>query len=171
MFRGLIDDAKLAISEIVARYTTRAVIGAFFAVAIGFAVAAITVQLVARFGAITAFWMIAGGFAVIGLIGLALENLREQQEVQPAAQSEKSEMQQVAATAATEAAVQLPIALIGSMLTGPAGPISALSILRLLGRNFPLIVLLVGVGILLWPQNSASQDAAETSPTPDQAAA
>jgi hypothetical protein len=53
--------------------------------------------------------------------------------------------------------MQLPIAVLGSLLSGPAGPISALSIVRFLGRNFALVVLLVGIGMLVWPTNATTE--------------
>jgi hypothetical protein len=158
VFRGLIDDAKSAVGDVVARYATRAAIGVVFAVAIGFAVSAIVMQLVDRFGAIPALWMIAGGFAVIGIVAVVLEGLREKQQDTADKEAEKHDTEQVAGSAASEAAMQLPIALLGSLLSGPAGPISALSIMRFLGRNLPLVVLMIGIGMLVWPTGPVSGD-------------
>lgn len=159
MFRGLIDDAKSAVGDVVARYATRAAIAVIFAVAVGFAVSAIVVQLVDRFGTITALWMIAGGFAVIGIVALVIEGLREKHQETADKVAEQHDTEQVAASAASEAAMQLPIAVLGSLLSGPAGPISALSIVRFLGRNFPLVVLIVGIGMLVWPTNATADGA------------
>ena len=68
MFRGLINDAKSAAGSLIARYLARASVAVPFIVAIGFGVAAITLLLVERFGAINAYLMVAGGFTVIGFI-------------------------------------------------------------------------------------------------------
>ena len=50
MFSGMIDEAKAAVQELLARVATRAAIGVVFMIAIGFAIAALTMQLVDRFG-------------------------------------------------------------------------------------------------------------------------
>ncbi len=167
MFRGLINDAKSAFGEVLARYATRAIIGVLFAVAAGFAVAAITVQLVASFGAITAFWMLAGGFAVIGLIGIAVENLRETTVDAQANEAVRQDTESVATAAAAEAVLQLPIALLGSVVTSSAGPLSVLGLLRFLGRNFSLVVLVALVAMLFWPQVKTEAGAEEAGPVPE----
>jgi hypothetical protein len=45
--------------------------------------------------------------------------------------------------------VQTPIALLGALFT--SSPATALSGVRLLARNFPLVLLLVMIGALFWP--------------------
>ena len=68
MFRGLINDAKSAAGSLVAKYLARASVAVPFIVAFGFATAAITVMLVERYGHVAAYWMVAGGFTLIGLV-------------------------------------------------------------------------------------------------------
>ena len=63
MFQGLINNAKSAVSGLVLKYVARASVAVPFVIALGFALAAITVMLVNRFGQITAYWTIAGGLA------------------------------------------------------------------------------------------------------------
>jgi hypothetical protein len=61
--------------------------------------------------------------------------------------------------ATVQAVVQTPIALLGALFSVPGGPASALSIARVLGRNFPLVLLLVMIGTLFWPtEESGSPD-------------
>jgi hypothetical protein len=57
--------------------------------------------------------------------------------------------------ATAQAVVQTPIALLGALVSMPGGAASALSIARLLGRNFPLVLLLVLIGALFWPSDDA----------------
>ena len=52
MFRGLISDAKSASGSLITKHLTRASVAVPFAVALGFATAAITLVLVDRFGSI-----------------------------------------------------------------------------------------------------------------------
>ncbi|MDX2201842.1 MAG: hypothetical protein NW223_03770 [Hyphomicrobiaceae bacterium] len=166
MLQGIIDDAKSALGEVLARYTTRALIGFVFLVALGFAVAAIAIQLVDAFGAVMALWMIAGGFAVAGLIGFAAEAARERESapVQEAASSASAAV----GGAVKDAAAELPaIALsLFHMASSTTGSLSMLGVLRLLGRNAALLVLLAFMGLLLWPRGQAAEDTGK----PDEAA-
>ena len=50
MFAGLINQAKSAVSHLVLKYVARVSVGVPFVIAAGFALAAITVILVERFG-------------------------------------------------------------------------------------------------------------------------
>ena len=68
MFQGLINNAKSAVSGLVLKYVARASVAVPFVIALGFALAAITVMLVNRFGQITAYWIIAGGLALVGVL-------------------------------------------------------------------------------------------------------
>ena len=80
MFQGLINDAKSAAGSLIAKYLARASVAVPFVIALGFATAAITFMLVERFGAITASWMVAGGFTLIGLVATLAVTVKEQEE-------------------------------------------------------------------------------------------
>ena len=77
-FRGLINDAKSAVGNLVLKYFTRAAVAVSFLIAIGFAVAAIASMLVERFGAVTGYWIVAGGMTAIGIIAAHAVSVREQ---------------------------------------------------------------------------------------------
>ena len=68
MFAGLINQAKSAVSHLVLQYVARASVAVPFIIALGFALAAITVLLVNRFGHAAAYAMMAGGLAAIGVV-------------------------------------------------------------------------------------------------------
>lgn len=78
MFRALINDAKSAVGAVIGKYAIRASVAVPFVVALGFGIAALTLALVERFGAITAYAIMAGGFAAIGLIAAAVVTVKEQ---------------------------------------------------------------------------------------------
>ena len=61
----------------------------------------------------------------------------------------------VVGEAAAQAVVQTPVALLGALLSMPGGVASALSIARVLGRNYPLVLLLLMIGALFWPSDDA----------------
>ena len=66
MFRGLINDAKSAASSLVLKYVARASVAIPFVIALGFALAALTVWLVNQYGYVTGYLLMAGGLAAIG---------------------------------------------------------------------------------------------------------
>ena len=77
MFRGLINDAKSAVGNLVLKYVARASVAVPFVIAVGFAVAAIAAMLVERFGPVTGCWIMAGGMAAIGIIAAIVVSARE----------------------------------------------------------------------------------------------
>lgn len=158
MFRGLINDAKAAAGAVVGKYVMRASVAVPFIVAAGFAVAAITSMLITRYGTTTASWIVAGGFTVIGIVAAAVVSVKEHEEVVADQKAEETDTGAVA----SDVAMQAPLALLGALLTSPGGPSSALSIVKLLARNLPLVVLLGVLGALLWPSSSPTESEGET---------
>ena len=67
MFSGLLNSAKSAVSGLLLKYVARASVAIPFVIAAGFALAACTMMLVERFGHITAYWLVAGALAVVGV--------------------------------------------------------------------------------------------------------
>jgi hypothetical protein len=159
MFRGLINDAKAAAGSLVGKYLVRVSVAVPFIVAIGFAVAAITVMLVQRFGAVTAYWTVAGGSTLVGLLAAFVVSVKEQEEEIAENQAEASDTASVGTDAAAQAAVQAPMALIGTLLATPAGPAALASGAKILARNFPLVVLLMLIGMLFWPDEPTAEGA------------
>ena len=80
MFQGLINNAKSAVSGLVLKYVARASVGVPFVIALGFALAAITVMLVDRFGQVTAYWTVAGGLALVGVMAAIVVSMKEREE-------------------------------------------------------------------------------------------
>lgn len=151
MFAGLVNQAKSAVSGLVLKYVARASVAVPFVIALGFALAAVTVMLVERFGQVTAYWLVAGGLAAIGIAAAAAVSVKEQEEEETERLAEQADTGDVVSEAAAQAAVQTPIALLGALFSMPGGASSALSVARLLGRNFPLVLLVVMIGALFWP--------------------
>lgn len=151
MFRGLINDAKSAVGTVVARYTTRAAVAGLFLLALGFGTAAVTVTLVQIYGAINAYWMLAGGFMLLGVLAAIIVSWQESKEEAEDEIAAETDTSTVATDAAAQAAAQLPIALLGSVLTTPAGPASLMGLVRLVGRNLSLVIFLALIALLFWP--------------------
>ena len=178
MFKGLINDVKSAAASFLGTYLARASVAVPFLVALGFATAAIALELTERFGARNALWILAGGFCAIGLLAALAVTMKEQQQEMEAAEEQErnaggigdigiGEMTSAASAAATAAATQaashVPAALLGALLQNPSA--SALPVARMVGRNMPLLVLLALVALLLWPTEQTEESAAQQDDT------
>jgi len=147
----------------------RASVAVPFVIAAGFALAAITVMLVERFGHVMAYWLVAGGLAAIGGIAAIAVSVKEHEEEKAEERAEEADTEEVVSDATAQALVQAPIALLGALMTTPGGATSALSVARLLGRNFPLVLLLVMIGALFWPtqERVSPEEEADTAQRPN----
>jgi hypothetical protein len=166
VFAGLINQAKSAASGLVLKYLARASVVVPFLIALGFALAAITVMLVERYGQVTAYWLVAGGLAAIGAVAAMAVSVKEQEEEQAEQLAEQADTGEVVTEAAAQAVTQAPIALLGALFSMPGGASSALSVARLLGRNFPLVLLIVMIGALFWPTEETSAPDADDIDAP-----
>ena len=122
MFRGLISDAKAAAGAVIVKYVARASVAIPFLIAAGFATAALTVMLVDRYGAQMAYWLLAGGFTVIGVVAAWSSPSRSRRKRSTEAEAEAADTPEVA----KEVAMQAPLALLSALLASPMGPTSAL---------------------------------------------
>ena len=159
MFAGLINNAKAAVSGLVLKYVARASVAIPFVIALGFALAAIAVMLVERFGHVAGYWIMAGGLALIGVVAAIAVSVKEHEDEVAEEKAEHAETREVVDDATTQAMMQAPIALLGALFTSPGGATTALKVARLLGRNFPLVLLLVMIGALFWPTETAASEA------------
>lgn len=171
MFKGLINDVKAAAASFVGTYLARVSVAVPFLVALGFATAAIALELTERFGARNALWMLAGGFCAIGLLAAFAVTMKEQQEeMQAAEEQQRSEggIGEMTSAAASEAATQLPAALLSAFMQNPSGlsSLASLPVARTVSRHMPLLLLLLLVGLLLWPTEQKEEAAAPEGEQP-----
>jgi hypothetical protein len=158
VFAGMINQAKAAASGFVLKYVARASVAIPFVIALGFALAAITGMLVERFGHLTAYWIMAGGLAAIGVVAAVAVSVKEHEEVVAEQRAEASDTQDVVSEATAQALTQAPIALLGALFTAPGGATSALKVAQILGRNWPLVLLFLMIGGLFWPTENAGEE-------------
>ena len=71
-----------------------------------------------------------------------------------AEKAEASDTHEVVSDATAQAMVQAPLAVLGALFTAPGGASSAIKVAGILGRNYPLVLLLVLIGALFWPTES-----------------
>ena len=139
MFRGLINDAKSAVGNVVLKYVARASVAVPFVIAVGFTVAAIAAMLVERFGAVTGCWIMAGGLAAIGIIATFVVSAREHKEEVAEELKENADTQEMISDATARALIQTAVALLGTLFATPGGAATGLSVARAIGRNWPLV--------------------------------
>jgi phosphotransferase system glucose/maltose/N-acetylglucosamine-specific IIC component len=167
MFRGLINDAKTAATSVIAKYLARASVVVPFLIAVGFAIAAITHMLIAHFGAVVGCWILAAGFTLVGVMAMLFVKHKEQEEEVAEQQAEASDTAEVASDAAAQALVQMPMALVGALLSTPVAPKAIAGSAKVLLRNFPLVILMGLLALLFWPaQGDTAKEAGEGEDRP-----
>ncbi len=169
MFTGLLHSAKSAVSGLLLKYVARASVAIPFVIAAGFALAACTMMLVERFGHITAYWMVAGGLAVVGVIAAAVVSAKEEIEEEARA-SRRGERywrgRKRCGGTGHDAGADCRF---GRAVQHSGGTSAALGTARLLGRNWPLAILIGLIGLLYWPsgpENSELGESSEADPVP-----
>lgn len=151
MFRGVFNYAASFAGSLIAGYLARASVAVPFIVAFGFAIAALSLMLNDRFGHRDAYLIVAGTFTVLGLFAALIVRGKERAEVA----EEKplnTETSDVGADGTKAAAVGMPFAILGTILT-TLGPAPFLSVLNVFARNLPLLLVLGAVGVLVWPKS------------------
>jgi hypothetical protein len=164
VFAGLINHAKEAASHLVLKYLARASVAIPFIIGLGFALAAIAVMLVERFGHVIGYWIMAGGLAAIGVVAAVAVSVKEHEEEVAEQQAERADTQHVVSDATSQAMMRAPLALLGAVFSAPGGATGAFKVAQILGRNFPLVLLLVMIGALFWPTESPSEEASPNEP-------
>jgi hypothetical protein len=160
MFQGLINSAKSAAGNLVAKYLARASVAIPFVIAGGFALAALTAWLTQRYGAVTAYWTMAGVLVLLGVIASLIVSAKENMEGAADLEAEKTDTGATVSAATADALAQAPLAALGAVFAVPGGPGTALSAARIIGRNWPLALMLVLIGALFWPVRGPTDDEA-----------
>ena len=150
MLRGVINHAASAAGSMVAGYLARASVAVPFIIGFGFATTALSLLLIDRFGHRDAFLIIAGIFTLLGVLAALTVSGKERGNAANAV-AYKTDSPPVARDAAATAAVAMPFAVLGTVLTS-FGPAPFLSLLGILGRNLPLVLVLGAAGVLVWPK-------------------
>ena len=116
----------------------------------------ITLMLIDRFGSIAAFWMVAGGFLVIGLIAVAVKE-HEEEVIKMLAASQ--DVTGISTGAVVQVSMQALMALLGALLSTPPRSGTLASGAKMVIRNIPLVALLALLTFLFRPSNTESDAA------------
>lgn len=78
-------------------------------------------MLVEQFGHATAYWIMAGGLAAVGVIAAIVVSVKEHDEEAAEKATDQNETSGVVSEPTTEAMLQAPVALLGALVTAPRG--------------------------------------------------
>jgi hypothetical protein len=151
MLRELISDARRNPMSLINGYFIRAAVAVPFVIALGFATAAVTLTLVDRFGPVAAFWMVAGGFSMIGLAASHVVTVKRQEVAQ-----KQSANQEFITGARAQTAAPTLIALLNALLSAPPTAENGPEVAKAAVRNIPLVVLLALLASVFWPSHRES---------------
>lgn len=143
MFGRLISYATSGFTNLMEKYAIRASVAIPFLLALAFGLAGLTVVLIDAFGYRDAYFILAGGFVALGLVGIVAVRLKERHDDE----QESASLARVApiATAAVEAGKQLPKAVAGGASEAAT---SFRGFADIAARNWPL-VLAASIAIIL----------------------
>ena len=157
---GLINQTKSAVSGLVLKYVARASVAIPFVIALAFAVAAIAAMLVQHLGHVAGYWIMAGGLVGVGIIAAIVVGVKEHEDKVAEHKAAQADTQAVVSDATAAAMTQAPLAVVCVAMRCHHRPQGA----RIMGRNFPLVLLFVMIGTLLWPtEATAGQDRLDQS--------
>ena len=142
MFAALISRAQTAVDTAIGQFVNRAIIAVPFLIAGGFATASIYMRLDRSYGAETATLVMAGAFAALGLITLALVGRTSPPVAAGVQDASESVGQSSEAEAPPSAISETDKELLFAALAS-AAPVALPGLLRLALRNIPILIAIV----------------------------
>lgn len=172
MFQGLFKRAERSLDSVVAKFVGRALVAVPLLVAGGFATAALTVKLVTQYGHVTAYALMAVLFGVIGLVTMAIVGI-EQRPANGAATAEPETKADETPDDSADVADLITPEM--RALFASAAPAALPGLLRGVGRNAPLILMLALVAFVISrfaeaPEGEAASDGDAPAKEPEAAA-
>ncbi len=159
MFQGIFRRAETTIDSIVARYVGRAMVAVPIVVALGFATAAATVKVVELYGQVAGYSIMAGVFALLTLLTMAVVGTGVLHDNGSGAQSEAraEEREQLASEVDGLFTPELTAVL------GAAAPVALPAVARVVVRNLPLLIMLSIIVYIFSRYASSSEDGEMTA--------
>ena len=157
MFRKLINDAKGAVGSVISKYAARASVAVPFVIGFGFGVAALAVYLVEEFGHRTGYLIMAAVFIGTGVIAAAVVRAKEAEEEAVDDQEGEGDTAEVVKDSTKQAATQVPAAIAGLLFSSLAGPPTLRVVSKLALRNWPLVVMLTAIGVIMFAKPSVAK--------------
>lgn len=168
MFLGaLVRRAQHSIDSAIGNAVTRALVAIPFLVAVGFLTVAARIRLSDMYGAEIAYIILAGAYAFIGLIGLAITNARSAEVSEQPAAVDAVESEPIADASSDnpqDAFSGADRELLVAALTS-AAPVALPSVVRLLYRNLPVVLALLAA-VLVFLSSDSSEGSSESAQAP-----
>ncbi len=164
MFQGLFKRAELQIDSVVSKIVSRVLSAVPLVIAVGFATAAATVKLVELYGAVTAFALMAALFAVIGAILMATTGAEKGSATTEEPATQASATAEGSGTGSPDIG-DLFTPEMRSLFTS-AAPVALPPVLRGVGKNLPLILILALVAFVISRFVESSEEL-DTAKAPD----
>lgn len=149
MFQALFKKAQTTVDNAVSEIASKSIVAIPFLLAIGFAIAAVTVRLHKLYDAETANTILAIAFAVIGTMVATVEAVRQRRRRAAVAMAAGSEQPQVAVepdppSSMTGMDKEMMLAAIST-----AAPVALPYVMRSVVKNLPLVAALAAAGFVL----------------------
>ena len=152
MFQGLFNRAQRSIDTLVSTYVLRLAIAVPFVISLGFTTAVAAVWLNQEYGSLTAYTVLAGVYAVVGVIAMAAIAVSTPHHAPPL----NAVTQEVPAGDTPQNASAIDSELLLTTL-GAVGPVALPAILRLIARNLPLLLGVLVLAYLLLAETKTSE--------------
>ena len=165
MFDSLLRRAQVTVDNAIDQAINRVIVTTPFVIAAGFGTAALTVRMTRMFGDEMGYLIVAGIFAVIGLIVAAIVSIPRSRpaEVAGEAAAPEPEADPVKAAEAERKGAAIDSELMNTALKTMA-PIALPVILRIFGRNLPLIAAILGAIFVMTRTPEAEVPPVEETP-------
>lgn len=161
IFSRLLNRAQASVDTAIDHAVNRVLIAIPFLIAAGFATAALAHRLTREFGVETGNLMIAGMFAVVGLMLAVLLRTRTPQATDNAASEPEALRSDASESEAGAAFGDADRELMMAALTS-AAPIAIPALLRFVVRNLPLVLAIFGALFVMTRQSDADPAADQT---------
>ena len=151
MFQGIINRAQRSVKALVSTYMLRMAVAVPFIVSLGFMTAAAVVWLTREYGSLTAYAVLACFFALAGAVAMAVIAISSADTEVPIA-SQAANQQSIDPAKTSTFDPDLIFTALGAV-----GPMAIPAVLRLLGRNLPLLVGVLVLAYLLLSESEKSR--------------
>ncbi len=159
MFQAVINRAQHSVETTVTKYVLRVIVAVPFIIAFGFGTAAASAKLVQTYGPITGYSYLAAGFAVIGLIAVAIISATDQSSEPPSDRVSTLADDTVGST--IQKSMIDPDFIVAALgIVGPKAIPAIPVLLRFVLRNWALVLTAVLLSYLLFSQQELANKSA-----------
>ena len=160
MFEGLIRQATTSIEDVIWVYVRRVLVAIPFVIALAFAIAASTFILARRYGATDACLIMTGVFALAGLIASVALTRKRPSSTEPASEAAHVHANGAGSSEQPAAANDDIFEKLATAagIVSVIGPANLIPVARLLGRHWPIVLLIGLIATLVFGRSQPLAD-------------